>query len=106
MRSSRLDRPHRVHARAWRYSACREHCSGSRRGPVCRGNFLRHRHRCRAGEALIDPASGTPLGTSDTLIGMIVVKAVKPKYSVGEMVSGEKQERNDIVRATNQAANP
>jgi curli biogenesis system outer membrane secretion channel CsgG len=60
----------------------------------------------RAGEALIDPASGTQLGTPDTLIGMIVVKAVKPKYSVGEMVSGAKPERNDIVRATNQVANP
>jgi curli biogenesis system outer membrane secretion channel CsgG len=60
----------------------------------------------RAGEALIDPASGTQLGTPDKLIGMIVVKAVKPKYSVAETVSGEKPERNDIVRAANQAANP
>jgi len=60
----------------------------------------------RAGEALIDPASGTKLGTPDKLIGTIVVKAVKPKYSVAAMVSGEKPERNDIVRAINQFANP
>ena len=60
----------------------------------------------RAGEALIDPASGTRLGTPDKLIGMIVVKAVKPKYSVAAMVSGEKPERNDVVRAINQFANP
>ena len=60
----------------------------------------------RAGTALIDPSTGTDLGTPDRQIGVVMIKIVRPKYAVGELVSGEVPERNDIVRAEKQGANP
>jgi curli biogenesis system outer membrane secretion channel CsgG len=60
----------------------------------------------RAGTALIDPSTGTDLGTPDRQVGVVLIKIVRPKYSVGELVSGEVPQRNDIVRAEKQGANP
>jgi hypothetical protein len=52
----------------------------------------------RAGEVLVDPASGVELGTPDTQIGIVRIKSVAPKYAIAELVSGEAPKRNDIVR--------
>ena len=58
------------------------------------------------GAALIDPASGTDLGTPDTQVGVLRIKTVRPKYAVAELVSGELPQRNDIVRTEKQGVNP
>jgi curli biogenesis system outer membrane secretion channel CsgG len=60
----------------------------------------------RAGEALVDPASGVELGTPDKKIGLVRVKTVTPKYAIAELVSGEKPKRNDIVRPQEKGINP
>lgn len=60
----------------------------------------------RGGEALIDPSTGTDLGTPDRQVGIVLVKIVRPKYAVGELVSGEVPQRNDIARPEKQGANP
>lgn len=41
------------------------------------------------GEDLIDPYTGESLGAEETRIGMLKITAVKPKYSVGEMIEGD-----------------
>jgi curli biogenesis system outer membrane secretion channel CsgG len=58
------------------------------------------------GAALIDPASGTDLGTPDTQVGVLRIKTVRPKYAVAELVSGELPQRNDVVRSEKQGVNP
>jgi hypothetical protein len=60
----------------------------------------------RGGEALIDPSTGTDFGTPDRQVGVVLVKIVRPKYAVGEIVSGEVPQRNDIARPEKQGANP
>jgi curli biogenesis system outer membrane secretion channel CsgG len=60
----------------------------------------------RGGEALIDPSTGTDLGTPDRQVGVVLVKVVRPKYAVAELVSGEAPQRNDIARPEKQGANP
>ena len=60
----------------------------------------------RASEALIDPASGTNLGTPDKQIGIVRIKRVAPKYAIAELVSGEAPKRNDIVRSEEKGENP
>jgi curli biogenesis system outer membrane secretion channel CsgG len=60
----------------------------------------------RAGDALIDPASGINLGTPDKHVGIVRIKTVTPKYSIAEVVSGDAPKRNDIVRPENRGANP
>jgi len=60
----------------------------------------------RAGEALVDPASGINLGTPDKEIGTVRIKKVTPKYSIAELVSGEAPKRNDILRPPEIGANP
>ena len=52
----------------------------------------------RAGEALVDPASGIRLGSPDRAVGTVRVTAVKPKYSVAQVLSGDVPQRNDLVR--------
>src|SRR5207237_8724254 len=60
----------------------------------------------RSGEALIDPSTGTDLGTPDRMVGVVLVKIVRPKYAVAELVSGELPQRNDIARPENQGTRP
>jgi curli biogenesis system outer membrane secretion channel CsgG len=60
----------------------------------------------RAGDALIDPASGINLGTPDKQVGVVRIKTVTPKYSIAELVSGEAPKRNDILRPETRGANP
>ena len=60
----------------------------------------------RAGEALIDPASGLNLGSPDREIGTIRVTAVQPKFAVAEVISGELPQRNDVIRSAASAAIP
>ncbi len=60
----------------------------------------------RAGDALIDPASGINLGTPDKEIGTVRIKTVTPKYSIAQLVSGEAPKRNDILRPQERGSNP
>jgi len=60
----------------------------------------------RSEEALVDPASGLELGTSDRQLATLKITSVRPKYSVGEVVSGETPKRNDIVRPQSSGENP
>jgi hypothetical protein len=46
------------------------------------------------------------LGTPDRQVGVVLVKIIRPKYAVGELVSGEVLQRNDIARPEKQGANP
>ena len=39
-------------------------------------------------------------------VGVVLVKVVRPKYAVAELVSGEAPQRNDIARPEKQGANP
>lgn len=52
------------------------------------------------GEELIDPYTNESLGQEEVKIGAIVVKQVKPKYAIAEVVSGDKGafEKNYICR--------
>ncbi|MDQ6893908.1 MAG: hypothetical protein M3167_14645 [Acidobacteriota bacterium] len=52
----------------------------------------------RAGEALVDPASGIRLGSPDRAVGTVRITAVRPKYSVAQVLSGDAPQRNDLVR--------
>jgi curli biogenesis system outer membrane secretion channel CsgG len=60
----------------------------------------------RPEEALVDPASGTELGSPDRRLGSLKVTAVKPKYSVGQMTEGDIPKRNDVVRQAGSGENP
>jgi hypothetical protein len=60
----------------------------------------------RPEEALVDPASGTELGSPDRRLGSLRVTSVKPKYSVGQITEGDVPKRNDVVRQAGSGENP
>jgi len=53
----------------------------------------------RAGEELIDPATGLSLGAEESMLGTIEVISVKEKYSICKAVTASGLERGDIVRS-------
>ncbi len=60
----------------------------------------------RAGEPLIDPASGLDLGSPERRVGSLEVTTVQPKYAVARLVEGSLPERNDLVRPAGGTAKP
>lgn len=60
----------------------------------------------RRDQPLVDPDSGVELGAPDRPVGTLRIAAVKPRYSVGELVSGESPQPHDVVRAAGTGANP
>jgi curli biogenesis system outer membrane secretion channel CsgG len=52
----------------------------------------------RAGEALIDPATGINLGSAEEKLGRVRVTSVQEKFSIATPLDGATPERGDIVR--------
>lgn len=52
----------------------------------------------REGEAMIDPATGLPLGAPRKEIGAIEVAEVQPKFSIAKVLRGSGIARKDVVR--------
>ena len=50
-----------------------------------------------AGEALIDPDTGLPLGEIETTVGVIQIVTVQEKFAIGQVVSGGGFKRGDVL---------
>jgi len=58
------------------------------------------------GKALVDPETGETLGYRETKVGTLQVTQVMDKFSVAEMIKGNRPQRGDVVRASLPAPPP
>jgi hypothetical protein len=52
----------------------------------------------RKGEEMKDPETGEVLGAEETVVGEIKISDIKPKYSVGDIISGSGMQAGDKVQ--------
>ena len=57
----------------------------------------------RKGEEMKDPETGETLGTEETVLGEIKITDIKPKYSIGDIISGTGMQAGDKVQKKQEA---